>query len=268
MESLYSEVVLCVQNNLDVADVVRILQGDLTIAAASEVRGQSKHFFDGDADVLVLSYSTDSEELQSESDAKKILKGVNVDKIFREHIIPNLAKSEVSLELVVRYCNVSTDTIIGLSDAIRLNTRLVGFNIFGNPGNCEMGSLALKYACIHSQAPIVYFQGELLDEAILELRDEAYFEEDKEDSDIHQRSDTLDTINTTLTAVSSPIAVKRGLNKTREVTSKSPRDGLKPLYCRRVATEPTMGRKDNGNEYDYKIPHTWRTPTTNWMEYN
>jgi len=170
MDSLpiFRELRLVISDKEDVQFFVDILCGKSTVSHVADLKGQESYCFDADADIVVFSYTTDLTGLKQDRAAKLIGEAGNAH--LQKMIIPALYESNVPLEICFKYCNLSTESVILLSDAIRDNRSLVGFNVSGNPGNDEIGEVALKHACIETMAPIQWFQGEFLPDFILEAR--------------------------------------------------------------------------------------------------
>lgn len=159
MYSLYGEVTLIMQDLQDVILAQEILSGKSTVSEVADLKGQETlRFTEGDGDILILSYSRDLDDL-NEDDAAKILGNQLGDSRICEYIIPALMETKVQLELVVRYCNLSTKAVVALADAIRGNKHIIGVNVTGNPGNDKFGDYELEQACIETSAPLKWFQG-------------------------------------------------------------------------------------------------------------
>lgn len=255
---LFSQVILCPQVPEQLLDAVGILKGTRTVSQVAAKYDQDElDLFEGDADVLILSYTNQFDYKgpasppvpndEAERAKAAAILGDPINKIFCDHIIPSLENSPVSLELVVRYCNLSTDTIIHLATAIRSNKHLVGFNIYGNPGNSDIGRVVLNYACIQTRAPIQWYQGTVLEYELAEMRrcyqgsnrphGNSLWDMDLPESCFRsERAESDDTEATSLTARSSPIDVVQ-----RPGSRTSPRQSpIKINRYRRSATEPVL----------------------------
>jgi hypothetical protein len=171
MESfpLFREVCLLIQRMEDVQYAVGILSGRLTVSQVADLKGQDLASFDGDGDVLILSYTKDLASA-TEEEAEVVLGRSKGDDVMNEYILPALKSSTVGLEIVIRCCNLSTKSVFAVADAIRQNRYLIGFTVLGNPGNGKRGDAELKSACVETLAPIQYFQGEFLSGSILRAR--------------------------------------------------------------------------------------------------
>jgi hypothetical protein len=153
----------------DVQYAVGILSGRLTVSQVADLKGQELASFDGDGDVLILSYTKDLASA-TEEEAEVVLGRSKGDDVMNEYILPALKSSTVGLEIVIRCCNLSTKSVFAVADAIRQNRHLIGFTVLGNPGNGKRGDAELKFACVETLAPIQYFQGEFLSGSILRAR--------------------------------------------------------------------------------------------------
>jgi len=256
MESspLYSKVTLCPQQPKELEYALKILRGECSVLEVAERLGQEEGFvFDGDGDALMLCYKAGEREKLSQKEAAFML-GENINTVFSKTLIPAIGASSVPLELIVSHCNLSTETVIKLAKALETNGSLVGFNVSGNPGNCEIGNVALKYACIRTRAPINWFQGATLDDDIAESR-ENYLESVSEVRPMkmrakrHERWDSEDSASSSSTsAISAPI----------DVGSK-PKDRRMHSVGRfqRSKTEPTMHPVDKG--HSTRISHSYKT---------
>jgi len=165
---LYSEVCLLIQQEEDVELAVKILKGRMTIWEVAETKGQDLCTVDGDGDVLILTYLREHSRANALV-AERII-GTTGDRALVDRILPALQSTKVPLEVIVKYCNLSVDTVFKVADAISENKHLVGFSVIGNPGNDKVTEVALKNACIETLAPLKWFQGETLPESILEAR--------------------------------------------------------------------------------------------------
>jgi len=168
-QPLYREVRLSLLDENDVRDALAIIRGNKSVSQVAESVSQEYCSFDGDGDILVISYLRDIPA--SDDEARKVL-GAKGDEFVTKQLIPALVCSTAPIELVLRYCNLSAGTILKLATAIKENSSLVGFNIHGNPGNNESTRSALKYACIETMAPIQWFQGQFLTGALADARQE------------------------------------------------------------------------------------------------
>lgn len=161
MESapLYSEVRLQIHDPKQLELACDVLNGKVTVTQAAEELGQDICSFYGDADLLVVDSSNCSEDAANH--------------ILQERIIPLLASTNVTLEFLLKSGKLSTETILQLSDAIKENTSLVGFAVedIENGELDDVAEAALKYACIRTSAPIKWYQGQIISEAMLEARE-------------------------------------------------------------------------------------------------
>jgi len=162
---LFREVCFLVQVEKDVEDAVSILKGETTVSIMADERGQENASFYGDGDVLILSCTKDSTALDT-TEAETAL-GDRGDHAFLRKIIPAIQTCEVPIELVIRHCNLSRQTVSRLAQALKANLSLIGFSIFGNH---NYGMLELKHACIETRAPLKWFQGKPLSENLLAKR--------------------------------------------------------------------------------------------------
>jgi hypothetical protein len=170
MESspLFREVCLLIQEPEDVTFALGILSGTFSVSQVAELKGQETASFNGDGDVLILSYTRDLASA-SQEEAEIVLGSIG-DDVITQLILPGLRSSKVALEIVVRYCNLSTRSVIAFADVIRQNRHLIGFSVLNNPGNKKRTDAQLKSACIETLAPIQWFQGEFLSNSILKAR--------------------------------------------------------------------------------------------------
>ena len=166
---LYREVRLRIQDIQDVLSAEAILNGITTVSQVAESRGQDITLFDGDGDVIILSYSstTDGNSLEAASLAVGGFGNQRVHSI----LAPALKRSKAAVEISLQYCNLDADAIIVFADAVRYNKNLVGFSVTGNPGNnTKDGQRALRRACMETSAPIQWFQGQYLSDAMIKAR--------------------------------------------------------------------------------------------------
>lgn len=161
METLYSEIKLCPLANKDVEAILSILRGETSVGTVGEAYGQTNFTFDGDGDILKISCEGLTVDQRSKDE---------LNRLFSRTIVQAIASSTAKLELIINECHLVTSTIVTIAEALRENRSLVGFNIQNNPGNDEIGSVALKYACIQTMAPIQWYQGAPLDVHIEESR--------------------------------------------------------------------------------------------------
>lgn len=166
---LYREVRLLINDPDDVAAAENILRGKLTVSQNAESRGQEMtKLFDGDGDVLILSYTLAAEGTSKEKAASVI--GRAGSEAVRKVLCRALAESKLAIEVVFRYCNLDSDAVTALADAVRENKHLVGFSVIGNPGNDKDGERALRRACMETLAPIQWFQGQCLSDGMRQAR--------------------------------------------------------------------------------------------------
>lgn len=164
-------------------EIEDILLGRSSIAVVAEALGQDGELsFYADGDILIIEGEPAHQPLikNSKSKAKDAVKDKNeeifytgtstADVLFREKIIPAVTRTQQSIELVVRQCELSIETICLLAEAIRENKSLVGFNVEERKED-EVAMAVLKHACINTLAPIQWFQGQQLPENIVEARE-------------------------------------------------------------------------------------------------
>lgn len=164
-QPLFRELRLSLLNDQDVKYALDILEGKSTVSQVAEILGQDEFSFNGDGDIMILSYTRGESD---EALAERIM-GDRADRIVRKYLLHAIKRSKASIELVFRCCNLSTESIVLLAAAFTSNTSFVGFSITGNyiP---DMGRRALKRACIETRAPITWFQGRAIPESLLSQR--------------------------------------------------------------------------------------------------
>jgi hypothetical protein len=185
MESsrIYRELSLSLDKQIDLIE--DILLGKSTISCVAEIVGQDDVFsFDADGDILIICGHEQQPLLLQKQTLFKNNKSlisknnkqsspecmVAVDEVFRQRLIPAIMNTQQPIELVVKHCGLSLETICLLADAIRENTSLVGFNI-EERNEDEVAMAVLKHACINTLAPIKWYQGEPVPENISEARE-------------------------------------------------------------------------------------------------
>ena len=183
MESapLFRQVCLLLQNPRDVDHALDILTGKLSISQVADFKAQESSSFDGDGDVLVLSYTSDLSS-GSQHEAKMVL-GSQGDHVMMKQIIPAIATSSATIESVIRSCNLSIISILALAEALRRNRHLIGFSVLDNPGNYKNGDSQLRRACIDTYAPLKWFQGQFLSDNLVAARQQVRWMEEKKDED-------------------------------------------------------------------------------------
>jgi len=171
-QPIFRECRLSLANDEDMSFAVDILAGKVSISLVAESLGQEFWSFDGDGDILVLSYSRDVDESSASKEAAERILGQEVQSIVRSKLVPAIVDSTEAIELVVRCCNLDMDSIIAVARALQSNCAFIGFNVQGNPGNDEAGTTALRSACLETMAPLKWFQGKVIDSSMYEARQE------------------------------------------------------------------------------------------------